>query len=51
MKISSEILQNLPYFKYTKKPKVAFTIFHFVLLYFFPNECPSVCRHIDQGSH
>ena len=30
---------------YIQKPKVAFSIFHFVLLYFFPNECSGLCRH------
>ena len=25
------------------KPKVAFSNFHFVLLYFFPNECSGLC--------
>ena len=29
-----------------RTPKVAFSVFHFVLLYFFPNECPGPCRHI-----
>ena len=28
---------------YTQKPKVAFPVFHFVLLYIFPNECPGLC--------
>ena len=34
MKSSSQMLQNLPYFIYTK-PKVVFSIFHFMLLYIF----------------
>ena len=28
-----------------RKPKVSFFIFHFVILYFFPNESPGLCRH------
>ena len=28
-----------------QKSKVAFSIFHFVLLYISPNECPGLCRH------
>ena len=27
-----------------RKP-MYFFVFHFMLLYFFPNECPSLCRH------
>ena len=23
-----------------------YCIFHFVLLYFFPNDCPCLCRHV-----
>ena len=30
---------------YIRKPKVAFSVFHFVLQYFFPNECPGLFRH------
>ena len=30
---------------YIRKPKVAFSVFHFVLLYFFPYEWPGLCRH------
>ena len=30
---------------YIRKPKVAFSVFHFVLLYFSPDECPDLCRH------
>ena len=31
---------------YIEKPKVAFSIFHFVLLYFsLSNECPGLCRN------
>ena len=40
-KCSIETLQNLPYF-WKKKTHVVFFIFHFVLLYFFPNECPGL---------
>ena len=29
---------------YIRKPKVAFSVFHFVLQYFYPNECPGLCR-------
>ena len=42
MKSSSEMLQNLPYFW---NMKTHIVIFHFMLLYFFPNECPDLCRH------
>ena len=45
MKSSSETLQNWPYFIYTKTQKVAFSIFHFVLLYIFPYECPCLYQH------
>ena len=44
MKCLSEILQNLPYFIYMKTQSC---FFHFILLYFFPNECPGQ----DQGRH
>ena len=30
---------------YIWKPKVAFSVFHFVLLYFSPNKCPGLCWH------
>ena len=30
---------------YIWKSKVALSVFNFMLLYFFPNECPSLCRH------
>ena len=30
---------------YIWKSKVVFSIFHFMLIYFFPNECPDLCRH------
>ena len=33
-----------------RKPKVAFSVFHFMLLYFFPNECPCPCRHRPEHS-
>ena len=38
-KCSSETLQNLPYFIYIylQKPKVAFSVFHFMQLYFWLN--------------
>ena len=29
---------------YVRKPKVALSVFHFVLLNFFPNQCPGLCR-------
>ena len=53
MKCSSETIQNLPYF-WNMKNHVDFFIFHFILLYFFPNECPLrslVYVNIDQGIH
>ena len=31
---------------YIRRPKVAFFVFHFVLLYILPNECPGLCRHV-----
>ena len=37
-------IQNLPYF-WNTKTHVVFFVFHFVLLYFFLNECPGLCRH------
>ena len=37
-------IQNLPYF-WNKKTHVVFFVFHFVLLYFFPNECLGLCQH------
>ena len=43
MKCPSETLQN--YILYIRKSKVAFSIFHFVVLYFSPNECPGLCQH------
>ena len=42
-KSSRKMLQNLPYF-WNTKIHVVFFVFHFVLLYFFPNECPGLCR-------
>ena len=44
MKMYSKTLQNLPYF-WNTKTHVVFFVFHFVLLYFFPNECPGLCQH------
>ena len=41
-KSSSKMLQNLPYF-WHKKTHIVLFIFHFVLLYFFSNECPDLC--------
>ena len=38
-KSSSKRLQNLPYSVYIRKPKVVFSIFHFVLLYLLPIQC------------
>ena len=38
MKCSRKILQNLPHF-WNMKTHIVFFVFHFVLLYFFPNEC------------
>ena len=46
MKCPSETLQNLPYFIYTKTKNC---IFHFVLLYFSPNECPGKFWSISLG--
>ena len=37
------MLKNLPYFC-NMKTHVVFFIFQFQLLYFFPNECPGLCR-------
>ena len=37
-KSSRKTLQNLPY-------KVHYSIFHYMLLYFFPNKSSSLCRH------
>ena len=46
MKWPSEMVQNLPYFIYIRKTKVAFSVFHFVLHYFCSlNECPDQCQH------
>ena len=44
MKLSSETLQNLPYF-WNMKPHVVFFSF-FISGYFivFPNECPGLCQ-------
>ena len=44
-KISIETLQNLPVlYIYRKKPKVAMSVVHLMLLLiFFPNECPDLC--------
>ena len=44
MKSSRKMLLNLPYF-WNTKTHIVFFIFHFVLLYFSPNECPGLCRH------
>ena len=44
MKWPSEMLQNLPYFLGYEN-LLSFFIFHFALLYFFPNECPGQCRN------
>ena len=44
MKCSSETIPNLLYFMYKKTQVVSF-VFHFVQLYFFPYECPGLCRH------
>ena len=44
MKSSSEMLQILPYFIYIDKKNQSY-FFHFVLLYFFPNECRGQCQH------
>ena len=30
---------------YIRKPQVTYSIFHFTLLYFSPNECPGLCWH------
>ena len=35
---------------YIRKPKVASSIFHFMLFYFFPSEFPGLCRHIPGHS-
>ena len=37
------MIQNLPYFWITHV--VFLFVFHYVLLYFFPSECPGLCRH------
>ena len=39
---SSKMHQNLSHFIYTKTQSC---LFHFVLLYFFPYECPGLCQH------
>ena len=44
IKCSSKTLQNLLYF-WNMKTHVVFFVFHFVLLYFFPNKCHGLCRH------
>ena len=28
-----------------ENPRIFLFVFHFELLYFFPNECPGLCRH------
>ena len=38
MKSSSKMLQNLPYFIYVQKSRVAFSIFHSMLHYFLKNK-------------
>ena len=49
-----KMLQNLQYF-WNTKTHVVFFVFHFVLFYFFPNECPGLCRQqhspLDQDIH
>ena len=42
MKCSSEMLQKWSYF-WNMKTHVVFLIIHFMLLYFFSNECPGLC--------
>ena len=44
MKCFSERLQNLLYFMY-KKTQVVFFVCNLMQLYFFPYECPGLCRH------
>ena len=44
MKSSSKRIWNLPYLNIWNS-KIAFSVFHFVLLYFCPNECPGLCWH------
>ena len=36
---------------YLQKPRVALSIFHFVLLYFFPNACPGLRGHQPSRGH
>ena len=45
MKSSSEMLQNLPYFIYTKTQSCFFRFLFRATLYFPPNECPGLCQH------
>ena len=45
MKWPGKTLQNLPYFIYIWKPKVAFPFFISFYYIFFPNECPGLFRH------
>ena len=33
------------FLEYEDTCRVFFSVFHFVLLYFVPYECPGVCRH------
>ena len=47
--VLSEMLQNLPYFWNTKNQSHKKSFFHFVLLYFSPNECPGLCQHMGQN--
>ena len=42
MKWLSEMLQNLHIFGKNENTHVVFFVFHFVLLYIFPNECPDI---------
>ena len=34
---------------YIRKPQVTYSIFHFTLLYFSPNECPGLSRHMPNS--
>ena len=49
--IYSTLSQNYAWFSegamvmVIRTPKVAFSVFHFVLNYFFTNECPGLCQH------
>ena len=50
MKCPSEMFQNLQFFIYTKKNRVASSVFHFELLYFFPLMNALVYVDIDLGN-